>query len=97
MLDTSYIDDVVHVDESDALHVCRTLIGRGFLFGGSTGTVVSGAGQWLDRNGRRGLTAVAIAPDLGDRYLDTVYRPGWPNEDLARPERDRMAAMAHSG
>lgn len=97
MLDTSYIDDVVHVDESDALHVCRTLAGRGFLFGGSTGTVVSGAGQWLDRNGRRGLTAVAIAPDLGDRYLDTVYRPGWPNEDLARPERDRMAAMAHSG
>ena len=20
---------------------------------------------------------MAIAPDLGERYLDTVYRPGW--------------------
>ncbi|MEB8339184.1 2,3-diaminopropionate biosynthesis protein SbnA [Streptomyces endophyticus] len=97
MLDTSYVDDVVHVEESDALRVCRTLASRGFLFGGSTGTVVSGAGQWLARHGRRGLTAVAIAPDLGERYLDTVYRPGWPPEDPARAERDHGAAMARSG
>ena len=51
--------------------------GRGFLFGGSTGTVVSGALDWLARHGAAGLTAVAIAPDLGERYLDTIYQTNW--------------------
>ncbi|MYW64188.1 2,3-diaminopropionate biosynthesis protein SbnA [Streptomyces sp. SID8379] len=99
LLDTSYIDDVVHVEESDAVQVCRRLASRGFLFGGSTGTVISGAGQWLARHGRRGLTSVAIAPDLGERYLDTVYREDWPPADVPRPERgpEREQAMAHIG
>jgi 2,3-diaminopropionate biosynthesis protein SbnA len=77
LLDTSYIDEVIHVEERDTVRMCRSLAHRGFLFGGSTGTVVSGASQWLDVHGRRGLTAVAIAPDLGERYLDTVYREDW--------------------
>jgi cysteine synthase A len=50
---------------------------RGFLFGGSTGTVVSGALTWLDACGSADLTAVAIAPDLGERYLDTIYHDSW--------------------
>ncbi|WP_151475517.1 2,3-diaminopropionate biosynthesis protein SbnA [Streptomyces albicerus] len=78
LLDTSYVDDVVHVAESDTIRACRRLAARGFLFGGSTGTVVHGASTWLARHGRRDLTAVAIAPDLGERYLDTVHRQGWP-------------------
>jgi cysteine synthase len=88
-LDTSYIDDVVHVEETDTVQTCRRLAARGFLFGGSTGTVVSGAEQWLARNGRpngrHGPTAVAIAPDLGERYLDTVYRAGWLEEEAPEP------------
>ncbi|MFD8999936.1 2,3-diaminopropionate biosynthesis protein SbnA [Streptomyces sp. NPDC059582] len=82
LLDPSYVDDVVRVEEPDTVRTCRRLAGRGFLFGGSTGTVVSGADQWLAHHGRPGLTAVAVAPDLGERYLDTVYRPGWPEEVL---------------
>jgi cysteine synthase A len=76
-LDESYVDDVVFVEEADAIRACHRLASRGFLFGGSTGTVVSGALDWLGRRGRRHLTAVAIAPDLGERYLDTVYRAEW--------------------
>ena len=87
------MDDVVHVEETDTVHTCRRLAGRGFLFGGSTGTVVSGAGQWLARQGgRRELTSVAIAPDLGERYLDTVYRDGWPTDVT---ETEVPAALAH--
>jgi hypothetical protein len=56
---------------------CHRLARRGFLFGGSTGTVVSGAMSWLDRHGAGPHTAVAIAPDLGERYLDTVYQTNW--------------------
>jgi cysteine synthase A len=30
-------------------------------------------------------TAVAIAPDLGERYLDTIYQTNWL-EDLYGPD-----------
>ncbi|MEU9361627.1 2,3-diaminopropionate biosynthesis protein SbnA [Streptomyces sp. NPDC048301] len=78
ILDESFVDDVVHVAETDAVRDVHRLAAGGFLFGGSTGTVVSGAVRWLRRNrGGESVTAVAISPDLGERYLDSVYRPGW--------------------
>ncbi|GAA2774567.1 2,3-diaminopropionate biosynthesis protein SbnA [Saccharopolyspora taberi] len=80
MLDESYVDEVVEVEEVDTIRACHRMAGRGFLFGGSTGTVVSGAMSWLADYPDSDLTAVAIAPDLGERYLDTVYRPDWLQE-----------------
>ena len=78
LLDESYVDDVVHVEEPDTIRVCHQLARRGFLFGGSTGTVLSGALRWLDDNADgKDVTAVAIAPDLGERYLDTLYQRNW--------------------
>ena len=77
LLDESYVDEVVMVEEADTVRACHRLARRGFLFGGSTGTVVSGATSWLARNGGEDLTAVTIAPDLGERYLDTVYQRNW--------------------
>jgi len=77
LLDDGYVDDVVRVEEADTIRACHRLARRGFLFGGSTGTVVSGATDWLSRHDASGLTAVAIAPDLGERYLDTVYQTNW--------------------
>ena len=76
-LDESFVDEVVRVEEADTIRACHELARHGFLFGGSTGTVVSGAVGWLATYGTLGLTAVAIAPDLGERYLDTVYQTGW--------------------
>lgn len=78
LLDDSLLDDVVLVPEPDTVRACRALLREGFLFGGSTGTVLSGAVRWLRENRPgTGLTAVAIAPDLGERYLDTVYDDAW--------------------
>jgi 2,3-diaminopropionate biosynthesis protein SbnA len=79
-LDESFIDDVVHVQEADTIRACHRLASRGFLFGGSTGTVVSGALEWLAGHDIRDLTAVAIGPDLGGRYLDTVYQVNWVHD-----------------
>ena len=90
LLDETYIDDVVMVEEADTVRACHQLAGQGFLFGGSTGTVVSGATDWLDRHDAHGLTAVAIAPDLGERYLDTVYQSTW----LAAVYGDEVADVA---
>jgi cysteine synthase A len=79
LLEESYVDEVVLVEEVDTIRACHRLAENGFLFGGSTGTVVSAASSWLAENGTGGLTAVAIAPDLGERYLDSIYQSSWVN------------------
>jgi cysteine synthase A len=90
LLDEAYVDDVVSVEERDTIRTCHRLARRGFLFGGSTGTVVSGALGWLARHDTRGLTAVALAPDLGERYLETIYDAAWLqdsyDEDVLAPD-----------
>ncbi|WP_407841239.1 2,3-diaminopropionate biosynthesis protein SbnA [Streptomyces sp. DSM 116496] len=89
LLDASYVDDVVHVNEAETIRACHQLARHGFVFGGSTGTVVKGATQWLAQQ-EQPVTAVAIAPDLGERYLDTVYQTGWVQdlygEDILQPQ-----------
>lgn len=70
--------EVVRVPETETVRMCRRLARRGVLAGGSTGTVVSGVERWLaGQEAGRPLTAVAVAPDLGDRYLDTLYDDHW--------------------
>ncbi|TNH22730.1 2,3-diaminopropionate biosynthesis protein SbnA [Micromonospora orduensis] len=78
LIEPSLLDDVVYVAEVDAVRHCRALARRGFVVGGSTGSVLAGALDWLRRNdpGNK-LTSVAIAPDLGERYLDNVYDDHW--------------------
>jgi N-(2-amino-2-carboxyethyl)-L-glutamate synthase len=92
LLDQSLVDEVVRVEEADTVRACHRMASRGFLFGGSTGTVVSGAMRWLAEHDTPELTAVAIAPDLGERYLDTVYQSNWLQElygtDVLRAVQD---------
>lgn len=77
LLDESYVDEVIRVEEADTVRACHRLARRGFLFGGSTGTVISAATDWMARHDAHELTAVAIGPDLGERYLDTIYQTNW--------------------
>lgn len=82
LLDTTLVHDVVRVSEIDTIRMCRTLAGAGFLFGGSTGTVVHGARSWLaEHDPARRCTALAISPDFGDRYLSTIYNDAWVDEN----------------
>ena len=98
MLDKSFVDEVMLVEEVDTVRACYRLARAGFLFGGSTGTVVSAATDWLARNDAGGLTAVAIAPDLGERYLDTVYQSNWVagiyGEGILRPDAHHAGLQA---
>jgi cysteine synthase A len=68
-------DEVVYVRERDAVRTCRSLLDRyGLLVGGSTGTVISAVEHYPLRPGS---SVVAISPDFGDRYLDTLYDEDW--------------------
>jgi cysteine synthase len=104
-LDEAYVDDVVRVHEADTIRTCRRLAKRGFLFGGSTGTVVSGALDWLSRHDTSQLTAVTISPDLGERYVETIYADDWVQQhygegavapDEPEPDLDRGGRSDHA-
>ncbi|MFH8475456.1 2,3-diaminopropionate biosynthesis protein SbnA [Streptomyces sp. NPDC018000] len=100
LLDESYVDEVISVEEADTIRACHRLARRGFLFGGSTGTVVSAATDWLARHDAHELTAVAIGPDLGERYLDTIYQTNWLQdlygEDVLNADKEAAGSWADS-
>lgn len=71
------IHELVIVAEPDTVAMCHELLRtRGLLVGGSTGTVLAGVRAFAD-NIAAGDTVVAISPDFGDRYIDTIYEPTW--------------------
>jgi 2,3-diaminopropionate biosynthesis protein SbnA len=78
----------VHViPEPDTIAMCRRLRDeQGVLVGASTGTVVCGLLREAQRH-PAGRTFVAISPDGGERYQDTVFNDAWvrqafPEESL---------------
>lgn len=72
------------VDEADTVAMCRYLArSNGILAGGSTGTVLSAVHAWSERI-EPGATVVAISPDLGERYLDSIYDDDWVTERFGR-------------
>jgi len=83
-------DIVVTIDEETTVETCLSFV-RDYhlLVGGSTGTVLAGI-QQLASEFRSGDTIVAISPDLGDKYLETVYDPDWVDK-VVRGE-DKPAA-----
>lgn len=71
------VDHVVLVAEPDAVRTCRWLAReRGLVVGGSTGSVVAAVLEMAPVL-PAGSRVVAISPDLGDRYLQTVYDDDW--------------------
>ncbi|WP_037834298.1 MULTISPECIES: 2,3-diaminopropionate biosynthesis protein SbnA [unclassified Streptomyces] len=90
LIDPSVVDEVIRVDERDAIRMCRRLAARGVLLGGSSGTVISAAAEWLARHGSAEHTAVAIAPDLGERYIDTIYNDAWVARHYPRGAQDLL-------
>ncbi|MDF1814417.1 MAG: 2,3-diaminopropionate biosynthesis protein SbnA [Verrucomicrobiales bacterium] len=91
-LDESIVDEVVWVEEPDTLRACHEMAKHGYLFGGSTGTVVHAAVKWLKENKVDGRTAVAIAPDLGDRYTESVYNREWIEKYFGKEILDAVSS-----
>jgi cysteine synthase A len=75
-------DECVHVTDKECVVGCHRLLRKeALLAGGSSGAVVAAIGKTLTRI-PRGSTCVAIFPDRGERYLDTIYSRQWVEEKL---------------
>jgi N-(2-amino-2-carboxyethyl)-L-glutamate synthase len=80
LADLANPDKVIAIDEETTVEACLSFVrDHHLLVGGSTGTVLA-AVQQLAPEFSPGDTIVAISPDLGEKYLDTIYDPAWVDE-----------------
>lgn len=86
-------DVCVQLSDLDCVVGCRRLVAmEGILAGGSSGAVVMAVERLADRLAD-GATCVAVFPDRGERYLDTIYSDTWVRTHFGAvpplwPERD---------
>ena len=71
--DGTLIDEVIDVDNDDAIRTGRQLAQQeGLLVGISAGAAALAAAQVAAREENHGKTVVVLLPDTGERYLSTV-------------------------
>jgi len=76
ILNLDIIDEVVKVDDEDAMETARQLAKReGLMCGISCGAAAWGALQVARRPENAGKLVVVVLPDLGERYLSTRLFP----------------------
>jgi cysteine synthase A len=77
---SNLIDRCIHINDLDCVVGCRRLARReAILAGGSSGAVLM-AVERVKGELPAGATCVAIFPDRGERYLDTIYSDSWVTE-----------------
>lgn len=76
VLNLDIIDEVVQVQDEDAMETSRRLARlEGFMCGISCGAAAWAAFEVARRPENRGKTIVVVLPDLGERYLSTKLFP----------------------
>ena len=74
VLDRSLLDEVMAVDDEDAIETARLVARReGVLAGISCGAALWGALQVAARVEARGARIVVVMPDSGERYVSTPF------------------------
>ena len=72
----------LHVTDTECVVGCRKLVRQeAILAGGSSGGVISAIQRMSDEL-PRGATVVALLPDRGERYLDTIYSDEWVRDHV---------------
>lgn len=82
ILDTNFIDEVIIVNEKETIKSCHDFVeSAGLLVGGSTGTVLH-AVRTKAKEFKQDDVIIALSPDFGERYLNTIYDSTWVTEKI---------------
>jgi cysteine synthase A len=74
VLDRDLLDEVIAIDDEDAIETARLVARREGVLGGiSCGAAVAGALQVAAREEARGARIVVVLPDSGERYVSTPF------------------------
>lgn len=74
---SSKLDRLIQISETETVAACRDAALRyGSFCGASTGTVLA-AVRRMSADLPHDATVVAISPDMGNSYLDTIYSDEW--------------------
>jgi cysteine synthase A len=85
VLDTDLLDEVMPVDDEDALETARLIARReGVLTGISGGAALWAALQVANREEAAGARIAVILPDSGERYVSTPFFAPEAAEALTR-------------
>ncbi|WP_227008524.1 2,3-diaminopropionate biosynthesis protein SbnA [Pseudoalteromonas luteoviolacea] len=84
--DHDEVEQVQMIAEIMTVKECRYWASKGYMFGGSTGTVLAAIREYADQIGADD-TVVCISPDGGEKYLNTIYNPNWVEKNLTNLTR----------
>jgi cysteine synthase len=74
VLDRELLDEIIPVDDEDAIETARLAARREGVLGGiSCGAALSGALQIAARDEARGARIAVVLPDSGERYVSTPF------------------------
>lgn len=79
IVEESLLDDIIHVHEKDAIIMCHFLLKKyGLFLGGSSGSILHAVKEY-HRYPQDKVKIVAISPDFGEKYINSVYNLSWYN------------------
>lgn len=82
----------VMVPEREGILMCRRVAkSYGLLLGGSSGSILAGV-QRLGKSLGPGSKVVALSPDMGDKYLGSLYSDEWFETHFPPVENDERSA-----
>lgn len=69
------IDDIVIVNEEDSINACHQLVKEELILaGGSSGSIYAAIQNYFkEKTVKDDINVVAVFPDRGDRYVETIY------------------------
>jgi cysteine synthase A len=74
VLDRELLDEILPIDDEDAIETARTVARREGVLGGiSCGAALAGALQIAARDEARGARIAVVLPDSGERYVSTPF------------------------
>ena len=80
--DSSLVDQVIYISEEDTVSMCNRFMEiTGAMVGGSTGSVLE-AVSIKSKLIPKDSCCIAICPDFGERYIDTVYNTHWVESNI---------------